>query len=300
VTQIGESLGLALATEFGDKCPFKEEGENTSDETENIPKDDVTVDQDNNGGTLGKNLEKGGEAGWGAKGSWNRVHPPSTSIAKQARKNGKVTVKDHANHTQTRAYDYTVAAHHLIPGEAALRPSHLYEMYMKEKGKIDTGEKTFTIKANIGYNVNGNHNGIWLPGNYAIREAVLGGGKSWSDLSNGTPAERAWCLEYAMACIAAAQGQFHDAHTSYNENAKAALDTIAVAISLHFLACKDCESKTDIYPPYRLKDRLYGMSEFLRAKVRGVPPNWHFPWYTSDRFKRDLMLLNPTGQPPGV
>jgi hypothetical protein len=289
---------MDLLQDLGLDCPFKDETENVSVEGENLAKDDtdaVWKEQANNGGTLGKNLAKAGEAGWGAKGTWNKKYPPSDGITEQPRTNGSVEISDHTKKGQKRTYDYTVAAHHLIPGEAALHPSHLYEMYMKEGAKLDTGEKTYTIKAHIGYNVNGNHNGIWLPGNYAIRESVVGGGRSWSDMSKGSPDDQAWCLEYAMATIRAAQGQFHDAHTSYNENAKAALDTIAMAIALHFWACKECESKTDISPPYRLKARLYAMSEYLRTKVRGVPPQWKFPWYTSDRFKADLAKLSQPG-----
>jgi hypothetical protein len=290
---------MDLLQDLGLECPFTDETENVSVESENLARDDsdgVWKEQANNGGTLGKNLAKAGEAGWGASGTWNRKYAPSDSIKAEAKANGKVTISNHGDKKKKREYDYTVAAHHLIPGEAALHPSHLYEMYMKEGAQLDTGEKKYTVKAHIGYNVNGNHNGIWLPGNYAIRESVLGGGKSWSDMSKGTTEEQAWCLEYAMAAITAAQGQFHDAHTSYNENAKASLDTIAMAIALHFWGCKECEANASgkISPPYKLKARLYAMSEYLRAKVRGVPPGWRFPWYTSDRFKNDLMKLNPT------
>ena len=167
MTQVGEALGLGLAQDLGEDCPFKDESESVSVEDENLAKDDsdaVWKEQANNGGTLGKNLEKGGQAGWGSDGTWNKKYPPSDTIAKEAKSNGKVEISDHAKKGQKRSYDYTVAAHHLIPGEAALHPSHLYEMYMKKGASIDTGEKTYTVKEHIGYNVNGNHNGILATG----------------------------------------------------------------------------------------------------------------------------------------
>jgi len=61
-----------------------------------------------------------------------------------------------------KLFDATVAAHHLIPGNAALKESELFlsEEYLWKDGKA---------KGNIGYNINAKNNGVWSPGNYGVR-----------------------------------------------------------------------------------------------------------------------------------
>ena len=44
--------------------------------------------------------------------------------------------------------------------------------YMEDGKTVKTdGGKSYTIEGHIGYDVNGSHNGVWLPGNYAIKTA---------------------------------------------------------------------------------------------------------------------------------
>jgi hypothetical protein len=61
-----------------------------------------------------------------------------------------------------KVFDAAVAAHHLIPGNAALKESELFlsEEYLWRDGKA---------KGNIGYNINAKANGVWSPGNYGVR-----------------------------------------------------------------------------------------------------------------------------------
>jgi hypothetical protein len=65
-------------------------------------------------------------------------------------------------------FPFVVAAHHLIPGNASLGESRLKKLMTKSSAARIAG-KARRIKNHIGYNVNGAHNGAWLPGNYAIR-----------------------------------------------------------------------------------------------------------------------------------
>jgi hypothetical protein len=61
--------------------------------------------------------------------------------------------------------------------------------------------------------VNGAHNGVWLPGNYAIRRKTKLPkpikGKSWSKLLQRPD----WCFDYMVAVVRLKERQFHDAHT---------------------------------------------------------------------------------------
>ena len=292
MAQMGEAVAFALFDPLTNICPFQVQGPDTSDEESEEPsKDDLegaSAIQENNGGTLGDNLEKGSPAGWGKSGTINDIHPPPMRDA-SPRQDSKTDDKRRVK-VGGQEFGYIVAAHHLVPGEAALAPSTTYKNYMKKGGSFTTpaGNK-YTLKANIGYNVNGNHNGMWLPGNYAIRAGkpkLNPLKKSWSELIVADPH---WCYGYMMACVEQTRGQFHDSHTKYSAAVLDILDKVSTKLALHQDACAECKSKTDIYPPYMLKERLYLLSQFLRMQLKRTPGSWKDPWITSDRFKDELM-----------
>ncbi len=178
-------------------------------------------------------------------------------------------------------YGFIVAAHHLIPGEAALEPSDLKHFMTKDESvdvETEEGVKTKEIVKHIGYNVNGAHNGVWLPGNYYIREDTSPrAGISWGDLGDDP-----WCLNYVAAVTKAACGQIHDAHTQYSEAVKDLLNKIAEILARH--ECADCASDK-INPPFQIKERLYNLSSYFRGQVSGLPYFWKRPWFTSDRWR---------------
>ncbi len=284
-----ESIEVAFIQDVEEKCPFKESAEAVEVELEDIKKDDlpsVQEIQDNNGGTLGRNLEN---ASNGKAGTVNAIcaAPTPTAVPRvDTRHNsgGEVNVKK-----DQKDYRYSVAAHHLIPGEASLAPSRLYKKYMVEGGKVTTKSgKEHEILANIGYNVNGAHNGVWLPGNYAIRATTSPNpGVSWGELG---PEWDDWCFDYMCACVVKAGGQFHDSHTGYSEKVLAYLNKLHRALVVHQDACQECQSKDKIPPPYPLKNRLYQASIELRGFLKTIPGGiWKLPWCTSDRFKADLL-----------
>ena len=185
-------------------------------------------------------------------------------------------------------YGYTMAAHHCIPGNAALKESKILKYISASKG---------TIVKNIGYNVNGAGNGIWLVGWYAVR---AGNGNSpsantgWGALT-GLPFREA----YVMAVIRATGAQFHDTHATYSDNVRDVLDKVA----LHFdtnakFFCDKCKEAAQqpggkIPPPYGLNDRLDSFSGFLGGKLRGsTVKSWQLNrWCTSDTWESTMSKM---------
>ncbi len=298
MTEVSEASTIAMLESNFPRCPFNEtDPGDCEEESENIPRDDspsvkVAAQQANNGGTLGRNLASGSS---GKKGTTNDLYPfnggknrdPDKRIdSRRTNMKEKVTVVGDGT-----ARRYTVAAHHLIPGEASLAPSKLFNyMYKKKPGsgtvdvRIGDQTKTFKIERHIGYNVNGAHNGVWLPGNYAIRKATSPRrGISWEPLYAVDPD---WCFRYMAASVAKTSGQFHDSHGEYSGNVLNWLEKVTTALMNHIPTCQeDCKSKDKLLPPYAIKQRLYLLSAFLRIQLRGHPSAWKLPWITSDRFK---------------
>jgi A nuclease family of the HNH/ENDO VII superfamily with conserved AHH len=103
------------------------------------------------------------------------------------------------------AHAVGVVAHHLIPGSGALLRSRLFlHGYLGGPG---------TSATHVGYDINRAENGLWVPGNYAIRP--------WDEQ------DAAFQEAYAEAAIVTVQAQFHEAHPLYAERVLGALDAIA-------------------------------------------------------------------------
>lgn len=287
MTELAEPIAIGmLAEEVAAECPFADPAQGTDDlEGEDIAKDDApaaTATQENDGGVLGKNLLSGSP---GKDGTVGGPCPPPTLTADArldtARSGRRVRVPGTAAVAEG-VYGFTVAAHHLIPGEAALAPSKLKPLMTKgESVEVITSggaKKQKKIRKHIGYNVNGAHNGVWLPGNYYIRATTSPhAGKSWSDLGNDP-----WCLNYVAAVSMAAGGQIHDAHTKYSAAVEELLNKIAAVLVQH--ECDKCQA-SDVNPPFQVKARLYALSGFLKTQVCAAPMAWKRPWFTSDRWR---------------
>lgn len=283
---IGEQIAVGgLAEEVTTECPFKEEVLGVdSEEQENIKKDgldSVQAEQDNDGGILGRNLTNASNGKEGTVGG--PCPPPDARKVERCdtkRKGVRVMVPC-TDAIPEGIYGFTVAAHHLIPGEASLEPSAL-KPYMTRDQSVEVqtkeGKKTKKIRKHIGYNVNGAHNGVWLPGNYYIRGNTSPiKDTTWSELDNDP-----WCLNYVAAVIRASGGQFHDAHTKYSAAVEELLGKIAKVLSQH--ECDDCKS-LDINPPFKIKNRLYNLSAYFRGQVTAPPSVWKQTWFTSDRWR---------------
>jgi hypothetical protein len=305
VTQVGELVTASLIQEFAVACPFKETGSGPAKDGENIgddDKDEVQAAQDNDGGVLGQNLSAGnpGVADGGP-------FPPTDFLLRQPANDshrGRETRLYIPAYRDSKAgtFPFTVAAHHIIPGNASLYKSKLFD-YMQDGGKLKSAKgKEYNIKGHIGYDVNGSHNGVWLPGNYAIKTALPErkkgdkllparegttpiAGKSWGALSHD---HEEWQFAYVAGCCKAADGQFHDTHDKpYSESVSENLTKIVTALALHLDACKECSEKNEpIPPPFRVKRRLYSLSKRLRGFLTGPPGGWKESWFTSSRWSQ--------------
>lgn len=292
----GEAIAVGIVQDAAVKCPFKMTGpEVSSVEPENPPDDDRPAArkiQANNGGTLGKNLGQVSPDCDGAAGTVNDVkRPPKRRKAEPKRDSSTDKKLKVYVYVDKERYPWKVAAHHCIPGNASLKRATDLRKFM-EKGKKITSTlgKKYTIKQHIGYNINGAHNGVWLPGNYAIRKNSSPKKKtSWGALASD-PAWEDWCYAYMIACTRAANGQFHDSHPNYSDNVYEVLTKIADMLGLHLDSCKDCEGKAggQVYPPYFLKNWLYALSGQLKTKCKVKPPKILFPWCTSDAFSDQM------------
>ncbi len=306
--QTGEGIAVdLLQEEMTANCPFCEDvqgaADNEGEHVEDDDLDDVQEVQANNGGTLGGNLNEGLN---GKRGTWQGApYEPSTAQKAPAndsrRKNGEKLAKDWQKvrvpgsaTIKTELYPFTVAAHHLIPGNAALyTDDDRLQNYMLKGKTVSAEGKSWTIKYHIGYNVNGAHNGVWLAGNYAIRASTSPTRQSWGDMGNED-----WQLNYVAACVKATGGQFHDAHGKYSEAVQKLLNKIAEKLAFHQANCLICKEKggTQIPPPYLIKKRLYNLSTYFRQQLTSSPEEWRRPWFTSDRW-RDVVFGNDATAP---
>lgn len=172
----------------------------------------------------------------------------------------------------------SAAAHHLIPGNAALKESTLFKSneYLWTNGKA---------KGNIGYNINGNPNGIWLPGNYAVRP--------WS--AKTEPRKQ----EYAFAAIRKWKHQFHDAHEQYSIEVRKGLNKICDKLDdAESLWCPKAEKKKKPKPEergnlYAIVNRLNTVSGRMARMLKFPLKNWKKNIYTS-RFSRQYMESKET------
>lgn len=276
----GESVTTeALEKEVQERCPFKESEEGVdSDDDESIgddDDDDVQDEQENDGGTLGRNLVAGSH---GAGGTVGGPCDPTDYTYCSPQEKTTVYVPE-SDEVDADVYPVAIAAHHLVPGNAALGQSTLYDFLgpsgsgkLRDDGKerlrkdVRIGDKTYEIKKHIGYNINGCHNGVWLPGNYAIRKykpktksrpaipntSPVGGqrgGLNWGDLGEKYAD---WKLNYVAAATKAADGQFHDTHEFYSENVRDLLSKMAVVLQSHLKngKCDCCSKERSPLPSY--------------------------------------------------
>ena len=285
--QAGEAIAIGgLEKEVEEKCPFSEEAEGAdSEDPEDIEDDDSDAaekEQKSSGGQLGKNLIA---ANNGSSGTVGGPYPPPAAQEDprvDTRRSGvKVKVPGVDQGIGEGVYGFTLAAHHLIPGNASLAASSLKNL-MTEGESVEVittaGKKTKTVSKHIGYNVNGAHNGVWLPGNYYIRRSTSPiRNSSWKDLKDNP-----WCLHYVAAVSKAAGGQFHDAHTKYSEAVEELLNKIQAILVKH--ECSDCATDM-INPPFQIKERLYNLSKYFKGQLTSEPTVWKRPWFASDRWR---------------
>lgn len=176
-------------------------------------------------------------------------------------------------------YDASVAAHHLIPGNAAMKKSKLFksEKYLWKDGKA---------KGNIGYNINGAPNGVWSPGNYGVRPWGTKGATFAAN--SGSTAKT-----FAFEAMEKWRTQFHDAHGEYSDFVKDALnklfDKLEAGNDIWCPEAKKKEEKPEEKDPlYVINGRLNTISARMKRMLVFPTSNWKPNIYTSS-FVKDYM-----------
>lgn len=244
-------------------CPFCKENKPPEKLESNIEQswddDQLTNDKywtekiGNDSGDLEKDMEA---AGYPRPKDW-RLKMPVYKCGKQ-RHSSEVDLGE----------DHIVKAnpHHLIPGNASLKKCRALRKWIFASEKKITGD--------IGYDINNDRNGIWLPSNNAMR-----GDSRWD------------CETVKMTYANASQpgrGSFHDAHVDYNKFVKRLLKRVAdrmegidVKNNCPYKTEKD-ENSDKFKPPYALVSRLNGISQRLKGYLKLFnPDDVKDPLYTS-------------------
>ena len=299
--QIGELISKdSLEQEYKWKCLLNEDKPGGPEaETEDIADDDKSSAEEaqkNDGGILGSNLMEGikGKADGGPYPPDDYLFKIKPCDTKREGRNPKIHISEYRD-AKEDDFPFVVAAHHLIPGNASLKKAKKLVKFMKEGGKVKSmGKREYTIKYHIGYDINGAHNGVWLPGNYAIKTAKPERRRerttpiksvSWSKLR---VKHESWQLTYVAGSCKAIGTQFHDTHKNYSKQVLKNLNKISTALAVHLDCCLICqeEGKKEVPPPYRIKRRLFALSKRLRYHLIGTPAMWKQTLLTSDRWAK--------------
>jgi hypothetical protein len=277
MTQLGEAVSIGEIDVDEWECPFSHDKPGK-----------VTNQLDTSPAKLGTRM-RGGRSTRLWDDSSGTVKPGKISASKQSatdvipNPHEVFTALDHlGNSIFTK---FSVAAHHLIPGEASLPKSSLFN-YIKG-GKVISGD--------IGYGVNGRENGIWLPTHHALSQQMpvlpfATQVHAYADLTpEGDDKVASFTHTYTQAVMAHANCQFHDDHTKatdYSNFVIKVLNKIQCNLAtIKNYNCPKCQKAKagggKLPPPHRLVNRLNGVSSRLAALLRGDPLGWRPPVYTS-------------------
>ena len=308
--QIGESIAIIAGANDKWDCPFSHDPD-----TEDYENDFVGI-----GSTLGEKLASGDPTSRNSKYGGDRkrrreLDPRNRPGHALNKSENPRPVKLEWNPGLVHDWPVTCAAHHLVPAQASLKKSDLLPWLVKKgtPAKVKGGGgKNGLVRNNVGYDVNGAHNGVWLPGPYAMR-GVWTGFAPTSDAEDEIPADTPAVstepagdptmtkdaqFEYAVVAMRKGRGQFHDAHPKYSGYVLDALNLIAGAmvVAAAFSNCDECKKKLekgDIPPPYSLIDRLNSVSRRLRSRLIGGPASWRRFLFTSRRSVAYMRNQNP-------
>lgn len=220
-------------------------------------------------------------------------------------------------------YPVTCAAHHLIPAQESLKRADTLLKYMIKEGapeKVNDGTKKGICYADVGYDVNGSQNCIFLPGSYGVSSVGTGQwtsapsvlGEDWEDDSHNDnenvakpkkcsspkltgdrhqvhPENRKWL--YVKEVVKLAPGQFHDRHPDYSNEVLKVLDKIGGEYDDRLkkiqmkTGCKKCQERFK-----KLKDNGIPTPFVLVDRLNGVSKRlstylngrrWNLKMYTS-------------------
>jgi hypothetical protein len=156
-----------------------------------------------------------------------------------------------------------------------------------------------TITGDIGYDVNGKPNGIWLP---TILQDFYWKNPAttirWGRLTTQFPAEQ---FDLAEAAMFETSRQFHDAHEDYSAEVKLRLDALFESLRYSKMVCPEAgpKPKPNVPPPFGLVGKMDALSSRLAGKLVGSPLRWKRPLYTSRHAIQFADKLRLAVKPPG-
>ncbi len=277
--ELGEPVAVGVVSEWEGECPF------THETTDHKIKNKL----DKSSGTLGSSLNKGVSTRlWEEKGgAYEQKEDQKAAKESKAKCCGwppssYVTVESLTPGVTMQA-PFSPAAHHLIPTNASFLPcSSLMAFVAESKGDKILGE--------IGYDVNGAENGIWLPTHTALVNGMADGTYPVPGASTGDygALPKPFKQRYAEAVMKHTSRQFHTTHRSYSSWVKGVLEKI----TLKMLAMKEvgkCEKCKKIVkdlkgkrkPPHTLSLRIDSLSMRVRKYLYGSAVSWRAPLFTS-------------------
>jgi hypothetical protein len=323
MTQFGEPIKVGLVT-IGDEppCPFDHDGPPKRN------KKNILIGK---GSKLASKMKQGKKTDLYDKGKTSSVENPryinehsfyspgslkDEQKSKKKKENWPVTVKLENN--EEEKLPVRCAAHHIIPAQESLKLSKLREFMVKKNSPEKLKDETFSegkVWCDVGYDVNGAENGVFLPGSYAVGGG-RGGLKKWdttddsdeddedndsdnvdpekfltgspSDITEDTPK---W--QYIRQAMLKCPGQFHDRHEMYSKFILKKLDALALLYKSRYekyeqtsdSPCEKCNEKKkrwkdDGYPtPTNLITKLNSISNQVCGFINGT--KWAQNIYTS-------------------
>lgn len=302
MAQLGEAISSpeVFIKEDHDKkvCPWHAEGKPgtempPADENEDKPKGKIKAGRTkasmpkNDGGKLGDAMIAAG------------VHPPEKEVeihfveegTQEYRKDGKdKEMVLYVRSAKLVSYPLDFAAHHLIPGNAALKDSEIAP-FLGDSTTVKNFSDTSKIEAGTaGYDVNCAENGHWLPSPYALSMNDGNSPSAWPNEPGMKAALRdegketfevleSFKLAYAKKAVQVSGGrQFHMCHEDYSAEVK----KILASAKVKMMTCPFVDATKDKYdaPPGGLPQTLHRLSGRLRGLLTGKV--WHSPFFVDD------------------
>ena len=305
MAQIGESIAAPSFISEEDHnektCPWHDDAPKADPKPmeKPDPETDTAVPMPaNDGGKLGKNLEKSG--------SKKPEHTLTLEYAPDERLTYKEGGKNKSVQTYTdkkvETFNLQYAPHHLIPGNESLSES-LLVAYLGDDNVIKNFNKDklsskIKDKQTVDYDVNAAENGVWLPSPYALSMSNQWPsipGKEYILKIKGEEVLGV-TVSFQKAYVAAAidksgDRQFHMRHVKYSAEVKDVLDGIAGKLKLMTKGACDVASKEKddgkFEAPTGLVGRLNILSNQLKLLLTG--PSWHAPFYADDNLMTEYV-----------
>lgn len=233
-------------------------------------------DLENSSGTLGDNLTP--------KPKRFEVHlkyreAKKKKIVKIGSEDKEIT--EYEEDSTENAYYASYSAHHIIPGNDALKqhPVLRWVGHQSKLGKYGEGIQSELAEGEfIGYDVNGGANGVWLPGPYPLSRT----GK-WTNKDYASATAVSFKRAYAFAVMDVAKRQFHFHHDQYSDKVKLLLAKIDARLESYAPACQKDKRGKPAKPykaPHGLVAKLNRISDRMRPLLDGR--RWHPEIYTDN------------------